>query len=48
MGNIIKLSSISATIANFVLPLNGEFLNELSYEGSYINELNYEGYYVKY
>jgi hypothetical protein len=37
MGNIIKLSSISATITNLELPLDGEFQNELDYEGSYVS-----------
>ena len=31
MGNVIKLSSISATITTLELPLDGEYINELEY-----------------
>jgi len=37
MGNIIKLSSITATITNLELPLDGEYENELDYEGCYVS-----------
>ena len=39
VGNIIKLSEITSSdvSVNYELPLDGDFINELSYEGSYVS-----------